>query len=153
MFIKERSTTKRVDDCEESDDAVRECELVLYTKSADFSWFSRLLLFLTFNWNNIYYHQWFLVARFPRDNQLFTFEATENRVGVIEARRSIGVVPANPKTKMVVGTVNTSPKELLTLAQRHPYNGTNAPIWASLKKCQDWLNQFTKSLSPHLLLP
>lgn len=145
--------SKHVQDCEESDDVVRECEFLLYTKPADFSWFIKILLFLTLNANNIYFHQWFLVARFPRENQSFTFEAYENEIGVIEARRSTGSVPANPKTKMLVGTLRTSPKKLLTLAQEHPYNGTNAPIWASLKKCQDWCNQFARSLSPHLLLP
>ena len=147
------AATNRVEECEESDDIIRECEIVLYTKPVEFSLIASLLLSIMRLRDSIYFQKWFLVARFPRDNRLFTFEAIENESGHIEALRTTGSTPADPKEKVVVGTVRTSPQKLLTLAQEHPYNGTRAPIWASLKKCQDWFNEFARMVSPSLNLP
>lgn len=149
----EKATSNRVQDCEELDDIVRECEFTLYTKADTSWWLTNILLTITRNNDNIYFKKWFLVAHFLRDNTLFTFEAIKNETGVIEALRTSGETPINPDTKLVVGRVHTSPLELLTLAQQHPYNETNAPILASLKKCQDWFNQFARMVSPNLHLP
>lgn len=143
----------RVQDCEESDDIVRECEILLYTKPAEFSFISNILLAITRNKDNIHFHQWYLVARFLRDGRVFTFEAVESETGRIEALRTVGSVPMDPKQKLVVGITNTSPQKLLTLAQEHPYNGTTAPILATLKKCQDWFNEYLRMVSPSLCLP
>ncbi len=145
--------TNRVQECEELDSTIRECEFVLYTKPVEFSLLFNTLLSITKLRDSIYFQKWFLVARFPRDNRLDTFEAIENESGHIEALRTTGSAPLNPKEKVVVGTVRTSPHKLLTLAQEHPYNGTNAPILASLKKCQDWFNEFARMVSPSLNLP
>lgn len=145
--------SNRVQDCKESDDIVRECEFVLYTKAEKSSLLTNILLTITRNNDNIHFQKWFLVAHFLRDNTFFTFEAIKNETGVIEAFRTTGATPTDPETKLVVGTVSTSPQELLTLAQQHPYNGTNAPLLASLKKCQDWFNQFLRMVSPNLHLP
>ena len=153
MTIITKKSTNRVDDCEELDDTVRECEIVLYTKPAEFSSIGSILLNITRNQDNIYFHKWFLVARFSCDDRIYTFEAVENESGRIEALRTTGSVPVDPKKKMIVGTVCTSPRKLLTFAQKHPYNGTTTPILATLKKCQDWLNEFLRMVSPSLHLP
>lgn len=143
----------RVQDCEELDDTVGECEILLYTKPADFSPISNILLTITRNKDNIHFHQWYLVARFLHNDRVFTFEAVENEVGRIEALRTTDRVPVGPKPKLVVGRIHTSPQKLLTLAQEHPYNGTATPILATLKKCQDWFNEYLRMVSPTLCLP
>lgn len=143
----------RVQDCEESDDIVRDCKFSLYTKSAEFSWLANILLAVTRNSDNIHFQRWFLVAQFLNDDRHFTFEAVVNETGVIEALWTTDSVPADPQKKHFVGTVRTSPQKLFTAAQQHPYNGTPAPILASLKKCQDWFNEFFRMISPSLHLP
>ena len=144
---------EQVNSCVETDDNERECELVLYTKPEEFSFLTKLLLAITRNEDNIYFQKWFLVTRFQVDNTFFTFEAIENTSGNIEALRTKNSMPINCKERVIVGKVLTSPRKLLTVAQEHPYNGTSAPIMASLKKCQDWFNQYVRMISPTLQLP
>jgi hypothetical protein len=153
MTIITKKPTNRVEDCEELDDVVGDCEIFLYTKPAEFSSIGKFLLSITRNEDNIYFQKWFLVARFSRDGRVYTFEAVENDSGRMEAIRTTGSVPADPKEKLAIGTVRTSPQKLLSLAQKHPYNGTTTPILATLKKCQDWLNEFLRMVSPSLNLP
>lgn len=153
MTIFTNKKTNRVEDCEEPDDVVRDCEILLYTKPAEFSLISNILLAITRNEDNIYFQKWCLVARFSRDDHVYTFEAVENEFGRMDALRTSGSVPVDPKQKLVIGTVRTSPQELLSFAQKHPYNGTATPILATLKKCQDWLNEFIRMVSPSLNLP
>ena len=142
----------RVDKCLELDHRERECQIILYTHKEEYNFLTHL-----FMGRGIHRHKWYLVAQFQRDNQsdaaTFTFEAQIGQDGRIDAYRAKDASPDDPVEKILIGTVRTSPKELLNMAQKHPYNGTSAPILAGKLKCQDWLNHFAHMISPQLRLP
>lgn len=137
-----------VDRCFETDHEVRDCQILLYTSHVEYSFLSHLLM-----GRGLHRQRWSLVAYFERGNRSYTFHAVVGENGKIEARRIRGAWPAEPSEAIFIGVVKTSPKRLLSLAQEHPYNGTNSPIFASFQKCQDWLNCFAQTISPTLHLP
>ena len=138
----------RVDKCLELDHQVRNCQILLYTSQVDHSFLSDL-----FMGRGLHRHKWTIVTYFEKGRCSYTFEARVGEDGRIEAYRTKGAHPTEPIDALFIGIVRTSPKELLNLAQNHPYNGTSAPIMASFHKCQDWLNQFARMISPELQLP
>ena len=152
----QESKPVRVQDCVEMDDYVRDCHIMMYTQQENHSLPVKII-----NWllvDEMYRQKWFLVVYFPSDEKsqelLLTFGASKNQEGRIVAYRTRGKLPvSNSQLKLVIGKVQTSPKLLLSLAQQHPYNETYAPIFASLKKCHSWLDEFVKMISPELELP
>lgn len=150
------SKSVRVEDCDEIDDNVRECYIMMYTQQENHSLPVKII-----NWllvDEVYRQTWLLVIYFPSGQNsqevLLTFGVSKDLEGRIVAHRTRGKIPLlNSHLKLVIGKVQTSPKLLLSLAQQHPYNGTYAPIFASLKKCHSWLDEFVKMISPELQLP
>ena len=127
---------------------------MMYTQHENHSFVAKLI-----NWllvDDLHRQKWFLVAYFAsgeKTQELFlTFGASKNQEGRIIGHCTKGALAAS-QIKFVIGQVQTSPQLLLSLAKKHPYNGTYAPIFASLNKCHSWLDEFVQMISPELQLP
>jgi hypothetical protein len=111
------------------------------------------------NWllvDEVYRKKLSLVVYFPsgeKAQEIFLTFDVKNEEGRVVAYHTRGEPASNTQLKLVIGKVHISPKLLLSLAQQHPYNGTYAPIFASLKKCHSWLDEFVKMISPEFQLP
>ena len=108
---------EKVQDCKEYDDETRNCLVLLYTRPVN----DPLLPGLK---TPTYLQHWSLVAYFKDGDRLLTFEIMENDDNIIEAYRTCGAYSNSDTEKHKLGNVRTSPKKLLTLAQKHSHNGT-----------------------------
>ena len=108
---------EKVQRCSEYDDQTRDCRVLLYTRPVDNPLVGGPI-------RPTYLQHWSLVAYFEDGDRLLTFEIMENDDNIIEAYRTCGAYSNSDTEKHKLGNVRTSPKKLLTLAQKHSHNGT-----------------------------
>jgi hypothetical protein len=130
-----------VQHCNEYDDETRDCLVLLYTRPVDNPLVGGLI-------SPTYLQHWSLVAYFKDGDRLLTFEIMENDDNVIEAYRTCGAYDNSDTERHRLGNVRTSPKKLLTLAQRHSYNGMS--FNAVSRNCQEWVKEFASMISSQL---
>lgn len=146
----------KVEECKEYDGENRDCAIMLYTRPVDVGFVNGVLkpgsqlqstldeAILGDN-TRVHLDHWILVAYFKDGDRLFSFEASDNESGVIEVYRTAGALAEKEGYKIELTMINTSPKDLLELAQKHSYNGTQYS--AVFKNCQDWVKEFARMIS------
>jgi hypothetical protein len=132
---------EKVQHCKEYDDETRDCLVLLYTRPVGNPLVGGPV-------KPTYVQHWSLVTYFNDGDRLYTFEIMKNADSAIEAYRTLGAYSYSDTEKHKIGNVRTSPKKLLTLAQRHSYNGTKYDaVW---KNCQEWVKEFASMISDEL---
>ncbi len=153
-------TPLKVEECEELDDKKRDCFFVLHTRPLNIGFCSGVIkpandflreletVLSGKKQNRVHLDNWILVAHFKEGDLIFSFEACENEAGSIEVYRTSGAPEASEGEKIELLTIKASPKQLLTLAQKHSYNGSKYS--AVCKNSQEWVKEFARMISYEL---
>lgn len=153
-------TPIKVEECEELDTTKRDCFFVLFTRPMNLGFINGVLKpannFLTAlesavsgkKLNRVHLDNGILVAYFKEGDRTFSFEACENEAGTIEVYRTSDAPAVSEGEKIELLMIKTSPKQLLTLAQKHSYNGTHYS--AAHNNSQEWVKEFARMISYEL---
>lgn len=149
-----------------ADGDVRECRVCFFTKPWEYSRLVSWLLKIFRLENNIHFHRWILQVEYappPRGKsselgEVFQFEAVpiDGCIHVTSSRLVATSDYSRPSFEnefLKTATARISPKQLMQLAARNSYNGSQAPILAVGAKCHSAISELAQTISPKYHLP